>query len=454
MKKSLLLALFVASRALALEPHVVEHRDFDAGTHCELETARDGAVTLRYVTLSSSGGAPVRELNRACPEVVVELAAPEGRSFKVEASARVPGLPGTSTGWLPWQRTSADTIRVALPVDASAGAVSVRVVPGAPVPAGAEYALFEEPNDPAPLGSRTPVFLAHGFYSDHSLLPFDPQRNPDFVHLRAMPEYTRSFSNFKYYYFTYRPWASYVDVGAGMAAEIKKVLATAPANTPCIIIGRSGGALPARYAANDPEINARLLGEITLDGAMRGSVGSSLLHSNGKVAKKIGVPAYLLLKYTQSSYPFSPMLDSLTFDNFDGTIGADGVNTMGLMENTALRAFNESAKDCDRLVSYMGHVTNLWGWGDYHVKDEIYRRTLAAYDKTWGTADPLVHLPSGSLQGRQLRELKILPGRHHSEILTDPALMRMFLLDLYQFHRERTFHTLFGGAQPMFQAPN
>lgn len=448
MKKSLLVLLVVA-RAVAAEPdvlepvrvpvRVVERRDFDANTRFALEASRgaEPGFSLRFT------GTPVRVERRACPEVVVELPAPDHAAFVVEARATVAGAPAPSTGWLPWERAGAGKIRVRVPVDAGAPAVDVRVVTGAPLPDHAEYAMLPDPLDPAPLGTRTPVFLAHGFSSGDTLLPFEPERNTDFQAFRGMPEYRNAFANFKFYYFSYRPWADYREMGVGMATEIKKVLATAPAGIPFLLVGRSGGAIPTRYAAADPELEPRVLGLITLCGAMRGSVGAALLHANGKVAERIGVPYWLLLKMTQRTYPFSPMLDSLTFDNFDGTIGQVGLEKYGLMQNSALGAFNAASRDASKLIAYMGDVKSLWGWGDYKVTDEIYRRTLAAYDPSWGSADPLVHKPSGTLQGEPVREIRLLPNRHHSEVLSDPALMKLIVADLYQFHRVQNFQALF-----------
>ncbi len=72
---------------------------------------------------------------------------------------------------------------------------------------------------------------------------------------------------------------------AGLVTEIKKVLAAeAKPTTPFLIVGRSGGAIPTRYATADPELAKRHLGTITLCGAMRGSVGAALLHANGWAA--------------------------------------------------------------------------------------------------------------------------------------------------------------------------
>ena len=431
-----LVALGLLASGAAGAPRVVALHCADAATRCALEplAAKTGtAVRLRCTS------ARERAETEACAEAEIELPAPAGVSFVVEAAAQVSGAaPGS--GYLAWRSAGDGAIRVRVPLDTRAPVVDVRVVPGAPVRA-AEYTMYAEPADPAPLGSRTPVFLAHGFSSEHSLLPFDPLRNDDFGKFRALPEYRASFGAFKYYYFTYRPWADYREVGAGMAAEMAKVLATAPAATRALVVGRSGGALPARYAANDPALAPRVMGIVTLDGAMRGSVGASLLHSDGRVAKRVGIPAYLMLKLTQRTYPFSPMVDSLTFDDFDGTIG-DGAAKYGVMANDHLREFNAGAQDAGKLVAYMGDVKNLLGWGDYGVKDEVYRRVLAAYDPSWGSADPLVHRPSGTLEGKPVRLVRLLPGRHHSEVLTDPALMRMILLDLYQLAQVGRFAAL------------
>jgi hypothetical protein len=391
-----------------------------------------------------------REDHRPCPEVAISFdrpAAAIGARLAVRARSRLDlaGYPAGVDGWLPHETAADGGIRVRLPVDRRAPRIDVELVEMAPPPADAasEVALRPEPDDPAPIGDRIAVVLTHGFASTHSALPFDPDRNRDFDAFRALPEYRRSFHSFKYYLFSYRPWADYRDIGTMLAREIDRVIVRqAPADVPLVLVGRSGGAVPTRYAAAEPSVRRRLLGMINLCGAMRGSVGVSLLFANGRVAERIGIPAYLVLRLAQRDHPASPGMRSLAFDNFDGTIDGAALARYGMLQNVALREFNARSSDSSRIIAYQGDVRTLWGWGDHGVQDEIYRRVLASFHPSWGTADPLVHRPSGTLAGHSLLATRLLPGRHHSEVLTDPALMRTILLDLYQLRRRRHFQEL------------
>lgn len=294
--------------------------------------------------------------------------------------------------------------------------------------AATDHLLYPDPMDEAPLGDRIPVVLTPGYRADQAAEPFDPERNRDLDPIRHHPRYLEAMARCKFYLFQYRSWQAYPDLGAHLAeALVAQVLPEAPAATPVVFLGYSAGALACRYAAADPRLVPRTLAILTLAGAHRGAVTSSILRANAKVQPRIGWAMWKLFDHFRQGVPETPAELSLAYDNFDGSIDAFMLEQAGLRENPALRDFNQTDPNLGKIVAYMSRNRSLWrrSWND-----EVRRRVVASFHPSWSTADPIVHFESGAFVGAPIAARRLFEDETHASLLSLPALHQALFDDL------------------------
>ncbi|MBI3890088.1 MAG: alpha/beta hydrolase [Candidatus Wallbacteria bacterium] len=314
----------------------------------------------------------------------------------------------------------------------------------------AELALVPDPQDLEPLGDRTVVILAHGYSGSDVAPAFDPQRDTTFSKLAEMPAYRALWPRAKFYRLAYRPGPSYPELAKAAASLIAGTFPRLQFHrNRFVFVGHSAGGLLGRLVAADPRFWGRVAGIVTVATPHHGSVTSSLLQANALVGRRIGLLNTLLLRHYQGTEPDTAGMRSLAFDDFDGSIGAEAIALYGMPVNLWLRAFNVVDPHVSRIVAYQGVNRNLWGRGQFHVAAELQRRALEKFHPSWGSADPIVHLPSGTFAGKELAAVHLVPGRSHSELMADPAVLTSVLHDVEQFHRAALADELHAQSEPV-----
>jgi hypothetical protein len=310
----------------------------------------------------------------------------------------------------------------------------------------AEFALVADPRDPFPPEARAAVIMIHGYDGTVSEQPFESDRDRTFRPFMAASGYRHLWNRFKFYRFTYRPYRSLPELGAGCA---RSLLAELPPDVPIIFLGHSAGGLVARFAGADLRLVDRVAGIITLATPHHGSVSASILMANGKVVERLGCVDALLMLRTQRNTPITPALRSLRSDGFDAHLTVSDQIRYNMPVNDQLAYFNRIDPNIGKIFAYMGQVRNLWGKYQWGIAGELHRRALAHFDPAWASADPVVHLPSGIFAGAPVAAVRLFPGRSHTELPADPEVMRDILHDLVGIWRSARAARLFThpGAQ-------
>lgn len=280
----------------------------------------------------------------------------------------------------------------------------------------------------------------------------------------------------KLYHYVYRPVRPYPEMAAELADHLVDELLTGPdAARQLVLVAHSAGTLMSRYAAADPRISPKVAGIFTLAGIHHGSVQASLVTAYGLEARPGMTPARLaLLDELRGGLGLDPrvhspdpatripcaadatcaVLESIAFDNFDGSISDEDQQRYGMMVNTSLAEFNRDDALASRVYAYHGEITDLgmeapgrpllgriFGRRNQEpteeapqpTQEEAERRLLEALNPAWSTADPLVTYGSGFYQGspEEVAARFGFKNVNHRDILWDHAVQEALVTDLH-----------------------
>ena len=413
------------------------------------EPARAGTWTISPAPVSTdlpAGTAPVAafRLHRDGPAAdprsraalpQIELHVPRATApdlgVYVVSNLNAEGRPGRAGYWLHGVEHSAAGVTLQLPLTSLEPDQDVYFVRLAATPRNDDFALEADPRDTAPLGSRVPVVLVHGYDGSITALPFDSHRDHTFQTFMQSAGYRKIQDRVKFYRFAYRPFMDLRDLGGRFA----EVLARAFPSGPILFVCHSAGGLVARYALLDARLRDRVPGIITLATPHHGSVSASILSANGNVSERLGWLDALLMKRSQKATADTPALHSLLIDNMDGHISPAALEHFHMQVNSELAQLNANDPNVGKIYAYMGDVHHLWGRYTWGIAGELHRRALGQFDRAWASADPVVHLASGTFAQAKVAAVRVFRGRSHTELTTDPAVLASVLADLRALSR-------------------
>lgn len=293
----------------------------------------------------------------------------------------------------------------------------------APDAAGRQFLLREDPGDPAPLGTRTPLVLVHGFDTDHTPLPFSVGRNDHWDPFRREDRQARHRDHYKPFVFEYRPFLALEEIGRGLAEALRAELLPRLAADRKVVFGAiSAGALVTRYAAAERDLVDRTEAILTLNGANRGVPLVSLLFGNARLGARIGRVFSYLLRQGRGTKVLSPGLRSLAFDNFDDSISARCEEEFEVLVNHPLRRFNEEDPNLGKITAFQARARGVLRGGRFPFENHMRRVMLRRYSPTWADVDPLVHLDSGLLRGAEIASRRVFDDLDHWGIQEPPVL--------------------------------
>ncbi len=402
-------------------------------------------------------------------------------------------------GWLPLPLPLA----LAMAMTMTAGPGPGRAEEVAPAPVGIEgdggrsgseealpetrlpaFHLIPDPVDvdaegrPRPLGDRVPVVVVHGYsrlYVNLLELAASETWRPFRAALaEATGRDPASTAAMKVFYYHYRPVEPYPVLARQMAERLRDELLVRQGARRVVFLAHSAGTLMARYASAEPGFGDRVAGIVTLAGIHRGSVQASLVAARDLDRRPGVTREHLRLldarrrgngvdprvwasdpgeRIACRDDPACRVLESLAFDNFDGTITPEDIRDFGMIENTPLRTFNERDPRVGRIYAYHGDVSdlgeepvpppllervNLFGNREPAPRemrptpDERERRAIEAVNPRWRNVDPIVHYASGTFAEShcELGACRTWPDLDHVSILRDPRVMAQVVRDL------------------------
>lgn len=328
-----------------------------------------------------------------------------------------------------------------------------------------------------PLEGRVAVVLVHGYGKLYQRLPgvAGALTWTGFVGAleQSQAEGLSATEDLKLFYYNYRPVKPFPELAAEFADQLVERLLTGPdAARKVILVAHSAGTLMSRYAAADPRIQPRVAGIFTLAGIHRGSVQASLVTARGLEERPGLTPGDLeLLEELRGELGVDPrithpdpaerlpceddptcaVLESIAYDNFDGSITPEDQSRYGMMVNQTLAAFNESDPNLDRIYAYHAFITDLgtelerrpllgriFGSRNAEPRQEVptqsetERRLLEAIHPGWSTADPLVTWESGIFEDSttELAGQVRFENINHRDILWDEEVQTQLVSDV------------------------